>query len=102
MRTLSALLLLLWVIPASAADSLRCIQNPKRVKACPNLLYRSAQLPDMPTPAVICICATDFAPLLKQPADDAERIHLNMTRRQMEVIHGAKLQTVLDILQQRK
>lgn len=98
MRTLSALLLLLWLAPVTAAEGMRCIQDQKRQKACPHLLYRVAQLPDMPSPAVICICATDFAVLLQQPATETEQISQNMARRQLEVQHGEKLQTVLNIL----
>jgi hypothetical protein len=101
MRKMAAVLILLWLTPVIAADSLPCIQNPDRVKACPNLLYRVAQLPQMSTPGVICICATDFAHLLQQPADETEKVQQNMNRRQMEVIHGEKLQAVLDILQRR-
>lgn len=101
MRKLSVVLLLTWLAPATAADNQSCIQAPTRLKACPNLLYRVAQLPTMPAPAVVCICATDFAALLKQPANETEQIQQNMARRQMEVIHGEKLQPVLDILQRR-
>lgn len=99
MRKLAAILILFWFVPTTAADSLPCIQDPSRVKACPNLLYRVAQLPQMNAPGVICICATDFASLLRQPSDDAQKVQQNMSRRQMEVIHGEKLQAVLDILQ---
>ena len=101
MRKLSVVLLLTWLAPATAADNSGCIQAPKRQKARPNLLYRVAQLPTMPAPAVICICATDFAPLLTQAVTETEQIQQNMARRQMEVVHGEKLQTVLDILQRR-
>ena len=76
MPKLAAALILLWLTPVIAADSLPCIQNPDRVKACPNLLYRVAQLPQMSTPGVICICATDFAHLLQQPADETEKVAL--------------------------
>lgn len=101
MRKLFALLLLIWLTPATAADGLRCIENPKRLKACPHLLYRVAQLSDMAAPAVICICVSDFAQVLAQPKDEAEKIKLNMSKRQLEVQHGDKLQQVLDILQRR-
>ena len=104
MRKLSALsllwLALFWQAPVSA-DSLSCIQAPKRVNACPNLLYRVAQLPSMSKPGVICICATDFVSLLQQAKTDAERVQQNMTRRQLEVVYGENLQIVLDILQRR-
>ncbi|MBU1308091.1 MAG: hypothetical protein KKE30_00995 [Gammaproteobacteria bacterium] len=100
MAKLSVALLLLWVAPV-AADSSGCIQAPKRQKACPNLIYRVAQLPAMPAPAMVCICASDFAPLLVTPASDSEKVQQNMLRRQMEVVHGEKLQSVLDILQRR-
>ena len=93
-------LVLVWQAPA-VADSLPCIQAPERVKACPHLLYRVAQLPAMAEPGLICICATDFSPLLQQARTDADRIQQNMTRRQMQVIYGDKLDTVLKILQRR-
>ncbi|MBU2114789.1 MAG: hypothetical protein KKE94_13585 [Gammaproteobacteria bacterium] len=101
MRKLSAVLLLTWLVPATAADNLSCIQAPARLKACPHLLYRVAQLPAMPAPALICICATDFAALLKPAVTDSEKVQQNMARRQMQVIYGEKLQPVLDILQRR-
>ena len=101
MHKLAAALILLWLTPVIAADSLPCIQNPDRVKACPNLLYRVAQLPQMSAPGVVCICATDFAALLKPAVTDSEKVQQNMARRQMEVIYGEKLQPVLDILQRR-
>lgn len=100
MYKLSALFLLFVIAPA-AADNPTCVQNPKRTKACPNMLYRTAQLPDMTSPGLICICATDFAVLLQQARTDEEKISQNMARRQMEVIYGKKLQPVLDILQRR-
>ena len=98
MHKLSALFLLCFLAPA-VADDFVCIQNPKRVKACPNIVYRSAQLPDMPAPGLICICASDFSVLLQQPKTEQEKVSQNMTRRQMEVTYGSKLQPVLDILQ---
>lgn len=101
MRKLAAALILLWLTPATAADSLPCIQNPNRVKACPNLVYRAAQLPQMSTPEVVCICATDFEALIQPPGNETEKVLQNMTKRQMQVIHGEKLQAVLDILQRR-
>ncbi|MBZ9612609.1 hypothetical protein [Rheinheimera maricola] len=97
MRTLSVLLLLFWLRPVAAADNMRCIENPKRQKACPHLLYRVAELPGMAA-AVVCICVTDFALLLQQPANETEQIKQNMARRQFEVVHGDKLETVLAIL----
>ncbi|MDP5137643.1 hypothetical protein [Rheinheimera baltica] len=101
MRALSALFLLLWLTPATAAESLQCIQHPKRAKACPHLLYRSAQFAEMSAPAIVCICASDFNALLKQPTTEAEKVRWNMTKRQMEVIYGNNLQGILDILQRK-
>ena len=98
MYKLSALFLL-FVVASAAADNLNCIQNPKRTKACPNMLYRTAQLPGMTAPGLVCICASDFAALLQQPQTEGDKVSQNMTRRQMEVIYGNKLQPVLDILQ---
>ena len=101
MRKLLVVTLLLLGVEVTAADNLQCIQQPKRVNACPHLLYRSAQLPDMAKTDVICICVADFYPLLAQPQTEAEQIQYNMTRRQYAVTFGAKLQSVLDILQRR-
>lgn len=100
-RLLVVLVTFFTVLPVAAADNLQCIQQPKRVNACPHLLYRSAQLPDMAKTDVICICVADFYPLLAQPQTEAEQIQYNMTRRQYAVTFGAKLQSVLDILQRR-
>lgn len=99
MRKLLVVTLLLLGFEVTAADNLQCIQQPKRLKACPHLLYRAAQLPDMVKTDVVCICVADFYPLLSQPQTDAEQIQYNMTRRQFAVTYGAKLQSILDILQ---
>ena len=101
MRILSAVLMLIGFVPATAADNQNCIQAPTRLKACPNLLYRVAQLPTMSAPEVVCICATDFAALLKPAVTDNEKVQQNMARRQMQAIYGEQLQPVLDILQRR-
>jgi hypothetical protein len=101
MRKMSVLLLLLWLLPATAADTLQCIAHPKRVKACPHLLYRVAQLPDMTKPAIICICVSDFRRILTLPATESEQIQFNMTKSQFAATYGAKLQGVLDILQRK-
>lgn len=98
MYKLSALFLL-FTVASAAADNPGCVQNPKRTKACPNMLYRTAQLPGMAAPGLVCICASDFAALLQQPQTEGDKVSQNMTRRQMEVIYGNKLQPVLDILQ---
>jgi len=99
MRKLLVVTLLLFGFEVTAADTLECIQQPKRVKACPHLLYRAAQLPDMEKADIICICVTDFYPLLENPQTEAEKVQYNMTRRQYAVTFGAKLQSVLDIIQ---
>jgi hypothetical protein len=98
MRPLSALALLFWLTPVTAAERGHCIQSPQRESACPHLLYRAAQLPGMPEPAVICICVSDFTELLRQPKTEAEQIQFNMMQRQMTAIHGEKLQSVVNIL----
>ena len=100
MYKLSALFLL-FTVASAAADNFSCVQSPKRTKACPNMLYRTAQLPGKAAPGLICICASDFAALLQQPQTEGEKVSQNMTRRQMEVIYGDKLQPVLDILQRK-
>lgn len=98
MPRLNALLLLLGLSASTAAATETCIQQPKRQQACPHLLYRVAQLPGMAAPKLICICVTDFAPLLQPAANETEQIKQNMTQRQLEAHHGEALQTVLAIL----
>lgn len=98
-RRVLTLLLLSMAFSSAAVES--CIQLPQRVKACPNMLYRVAKLPGMPKAEVVCICASDFSPLLRVPANDAEQIQQNMTRRQFEVLFGEKLPAVLAILQRK-
>lgn len=100
MRQLSAVLLLLCLTPA-IAESASCIEHPKRVKACPHIIYRSAQLPDMPKPALICICVSDFDDLLKPAASDSEKVQQNMARRQLEVTFGKNLPAIMAILERR-
>ncbi len=102
MRIQTALLVLIGAITVPAQASTGCIQDPKRQKACPHLLYRAAQLPGATSNSLLCICVTDFAPLLAPAKSEAEQIRQNMTRRQLEAQHGDKLQTVLDMLQQRR
>lgn len=98
MRQLSAVFLLLCLTPA-AAESMACIEQPKRVKACPHIIYRSAQLPDMSKPELICICVSDFDSLLKTATTDSEKVQQNMARRQLEVTFGKNLPAIMAILQ---
>lgn len=102
MRIQMVLFLLTSLITAPAQANTVCIQDPQRKKACPHLLYRAAQLPGATSNSLMCICVTDFAPLLTPAENDVEQISQNMTRRQLEALHGDKLQTVLDMLQQRR
>ncbi|WP_166838628.1 hypothetical protein [Rheinheimera pleomorphica] len=102
MPRLAVLLLLLGLFPAKATDSSGCIQDAKRQQACPHLLYRAAQLPGMTAAAVVCICVTDFAPLLQAPATETARIQQNMAKRQLEAQHGEKLQSILDMLNRKQ
>ncbi len=102
MRIQTVLLVLIGAITVPAQANTGCIQDPKRQKACPHLLYRAAQLPGATSNSVLCICVTDFAPLLAPAENEAEQISQNMTRRQLEAQHGEKLQTIVDMLKQRR
>lgn len=102
MRILAVLLLLIGAITAPARANTGCIQDQKRQKACPHLLYRAAQLPGATSSSLLCICITDFAPLLAPAENETEQIRQNMARRQLEAQHGEKLQTIVDMLNQRR
>ncbi|MDX3775436.1 hypothetical protein QE250_15045 [Chromatiaceae bacterium AAb-1] len=101
-KLLSILILLLLSLPATAAKTSQCIQSPKRVSACPNLLYRSAQLPAMEKPQLLCICATDFSELLQPATTDTELIRQRMTKRQLEAELGMPVEPILDILRRKQ
>ncbi|WP_052027287.1 hypothetical protein [Rheinheimera nanhaiensis] len=102
MRIHLVLVLLISALSVPVQASTGCIQDPKRQNACPHLLYRAVQLPGATSNSVLCVCVTDFAPLLTPAKNEAEQISQNMTKRQLEAQHGDKLQTVLDMLQQRR
>jgi len=90
------------IMPAQAAVPEQCIQHKKRVKACPHQLYRADKLPSHNKVQLLCICVTDFQPLLKKPASEQQQIEQNMTRRQFEVEYGDDLPAILTILQHRR
>jgi hypothetical protein len=80
-----------------AADS-ECVQNPRRVKACPHLLYRIMQLPDQTAPALRCICVEDFQPFIQQPSSEVAQVRQRMDRSQLEAELGMELEPILRIL----
>lgn len=90
------------LVPVQAAVPEQCIQHKNRVKACPHLLYRVDKLPSQSNGQMICICVTDFSPLLLQPANEQQKIEQNMTRRQFEAEFGADLAVILAILQRQR
>lgn len=109
MRLRSTMLVLLGVTQLFTAVSLaqaavpeQCIQHKNRVKACPHLLYRADKLPSHDKTQLLCICITDFQPLLKQPGNEQQKIEQNMTRRQYEVQYGKDLPVILAILQHQR
>lgn len=87
---------------AWAAVPQQCIQHKNRVKACPHQLYRADKLPSQNKTQLLCICVTDFQPLLQQPGSEQQKIEQNMTRRQYEVEYGDDLPVILAILQHQR
>ncbi|MDX1677880.1 hypothetical protein [Arsukibacterium sp.] len=85
--------------PSQAAVPEQCIQHKKRIKACPHQLYRADKLPSQKELRLICICVTDFQPLLQRPGDEQQRIEQNMLRRQYLAQFGDDLPVILAILQ---
>ncbi|MBV2129655.1 hypothetical protein [Arsukibacterium indicum] len=90
------------IIPVQAAVPQQCIQQKNRVKACPHLLYRADKLPSHNTTQLLCICVTDFQPLLYQPDNEQQKIEQNMTRRQFEAEYGDDLAVILAILRHQR
>ena len=90
------------IMPAQAAVPQQCIQHKNRVKACPHKLYRADKLPSQNKNQLLCICVTDFQPLLLQPGSEQQKIEQNMTRRQYEVEYGDDLPVILAILKRQR
>lgn len=91
-------LLLCSALSVVQAAEQQCIQSAKRIKACPHILYRAIQLPDMPAPAIRCICVTDFSSLLVPATTEQQVIEQNMEKRRLEAELQQPLQPILDVL----
>jgi hypothetical protein len=109
MRSRSTMLVLLGltymftaVSPAQAAVPKQCIQHKNRVKACPHQLYRADKLPSRNKMQLLCICVTDFKPLLQQTTNEQQKIEQNMLRRQYQVQFGDDLPVILAILRHQR
>ncbi|KKO44742.1 hypothetical protein WG68_14475 [Arsukibacterium ikkense] len=89
-------------MPAQAAVPQQCIQAKNRIKACPHQLYRADKLPSQSNIQLLCICISDFEPLLRQTDGDQQKIEQNMTRRQFEVQFGEDLPVILAILKRQR
>ncbi len=98
-----AILLIIPVfLPVQAAVPQQCIQAKNRIKACPHQLYRADRLPSQNSMQLLCICITDFEPLLRKTAGEQQKIEQNMTRRQFEVHFGEDLPVILAILKRQR
>lgn len=75
-----------------------CLQSPLRTNACPNLIYRVGQLPQMEKPAMLCICKSDFEEYLNPPEDETllKLMKINKIRFEQEL--GYNIETVLKLL----
>ncbi|WP_372626092.1 hypothetical protein [Arsukibacterium sp.] len=101
-RVLGVPLVIAGVMPAQADVPQQCIQNKNRFKACPHQLYRADILPSQNELQLICICVTDFLPLLQQPGSEQQRIEQNMTRRQYQAEYKEDLPVILAILKRQR
>ncbi|MAD76812.1 MAG: hypothetical protein CML20_18845 [Rheinheimera sp.] len=90
------------IMPAHADVPQQCIQNKNRFKACPHQLYRADTLPSQNELQLLCICVTDFLPLLQQPGSEQQRIEQNMTRRQYQAQYKEDLPVILAILKRQR
>ncbi|WP_109338495.1 hypothetical protein [Saliniradius amylolyticus] len=78
----------------------QCIEGPSRSEPCPNLIYKrvdeiSTGLAD--DKGIICLCLTDFKPLLKQPESEQERINQEMQLQQMEALYNIEADRLLEL-----
>ncbi len=94
--------LLSGILPVHAVVPEQCIELKKRVSACPHQLYRADKLPSQNSVTILCICVTDFQPLLIHATGEQQKIEQNMTRRQFEVEFGQDLPTILAILKRQR
>lgn len=92
-RTLFIALLL---ISSSAVAA--CLQAPERTRACPNKLYRAAQFPGMEQAAVICICVSDFMPLLAEAKSPEEKLAQYRLKQRFKEQLKHDVEPVLEII----
>lgn len=97
-----SILLFSLLLPLTLAAEPACLQAANRVKACPHKLYRAAQLPDMPKTAILCICVTDFQPLLQPASSGAERLQQHRYRQQLQAELGRDIEPILQILRRER
>ncbi|WP_333608563.1 hypothetical protein [Arsukibacterium sp.] len=79
-----------------------CLQAANRVKACPHKLYRAVQLPDKPKTEILCICVTDFQPLLQPASSGSQRLEQHRYRQQLQAELGRDLEPILQILRRER
>ena len=101
-RVLGVTLSVAAIMPVQADVPQQCIQNKNRFKACPHQLYRADILPSQNELQLLCICVTDFLPLLKQPDSEQQKIEQNMTRRQYQAEYQEDLAVILAILKRQR
>ena len=72
-----AFALAVFSFPSIAVLPETCIQDPGRSLACPRIIYKTADLPDLDTGTtrnkVVCICLTDFQDWLVEPESEVEK-----------------------------
>jgi hypothetical protein len=90
------------LMPVYAATSLPCIQAKNRQTACPHQLYRADKLPSQSKVQVLCICFTDFSPLITPVNGEQQQIEQNMSRRQFEAQFGSDLTVILAIVKRQR
>lgn len=83
-------------LPASAEQqTLRCLQSPSRVAACPNMIYRSVLDDVTQKNKMICFCKRDFDLLFNKDVTKQQAILNKMELKQITAETGlTKLQLI--------
>ncbi|GAB3027466.1 hypothetical protein [Bowmanella dokdonensis] len=76
----------------------QCIQAPQRSQPCPHLIYKMARLDKDQPRQLLCVCLSDFKPLLQEPQTASERTARQMELRRLSAELGIEESLLLEIV----
>jgi hypothetical protein len=81
-----------------------CLQSPKRISACPHLLYKKSKLaiPKLAVQAndIVCLCLTDLNPLLKRSNSEIEKIDQQLAWLSLTQEYGLTKEEIMALIRE--